>query len=139
MAYYLQAVKETFNVKSYDLDVNVGKRVYKEKDIILALVMNTKSIGGFPYFNYKTKLDDGKVDVLLVKKGVFNTPFNIWKLFVGGVEEFRDNPSIRIYSGNKVKINVKDKVLWNVDGDKSPFENIEVECLKRKITMLVGK
>lgn len=139
MAYYLEAVKETFNVKCYDVEITVGKRVYKEKDTILVLLLNTKSVAGFTYFNYKAKMDDGKMEVLVVKKDIFNTPFNIWKLFVLGIEKYKDHPSIRVYSGKDVKIKVKEKVLWNVDGDKSNYQNIEAKCLKKKITMFVGK
>ena len=138
-AYYLEAVKETFNVKSYDITVSVGKRVYKEKEAILVLVMNSKSVGGFPLFNYKAKLDDGKIEVLIVKKSVFNTPINIWKLFVNGIESYKDNPNVRFYQGNDIKVSVKDRVLWNVDGDKSDFCDIEVECLKKKISMFVNE
>lgn len=137
-AYYLAAVKETFNVKSYDITITIGKRVYKEKEAILVLVMNSKSVGGFPFFNYKAKMDDGKIDVLVVKKSVFNTPINIWKLFVNGIESYKDNPSIRFYSGDEIQVEVKDAVLWNVDGDKSEFKDIDVKCLKKKITMFVN-
>lgn len=138
-AYYLEAIKESFNVKSYNMTITIGKKVYKEKDVILALVMNTKSVGGFYYFNHKAKLDDGKVDVLVVKKGTFNTPFNIWRLFVKGIETYKGHPCMKVYSGSNVKIDVEDKVLWNVDGDKSTYSDIEVCCLKKKITMFVGE
>ena len=73
VAYYLEAIKETFQVKSYNLEVSIGKKVYKENDVILALVMNSKSVGGFTYFNYKAKLDDGKVDVFIAGVGTGGT------------------------------------------------------------------
>ena len=138
-AYFLGAVKETFNVKSYDVSLTVGKRVYKEKDAILVLVLNTKSVAGIPYFNYKAQMDDGKVEVLVVKKDLLNTPVNIWKIFVRGIEELKDNKSVRVYSGNEISVKVNEDVTWNVDGDKSEYSNIDVKCLKRKITMFVGK
>ena len=138
-AYYLKAVGETFHVKSYNLTITIGKKVYNEDNVILALVLNTKSVAGISYFNYKAQMDDGKIDVLLVKKTPLNTPVNIWRLFVKGVEAFKDNPNIRVYSGSEVKVEVSDQVLWNVDGDKSDFKDIEVKCLKRKIKMFVGE
>lgn len=138
-AYFLGAVKESFNIKPYQVDLTIGKRVYKESDAILVLVLNTKSVAGIPYFNHKAKMDDGKVDVLVVKKDVFNTPVNIWKLFIRGIEEYKDNKNIRFYSGANINVDVKDKVIWNVDGDKSDYNNIEVKCLKKKINMFVGE
>ena len=138
-AYYIEFVKETFNVTTNDMTITIGKKVYHEQDVILALVMNTKSIAGFPYFNYKAKMDDGKIDVVIIKKGSVNSPFNIWKLFLKGVEEFRDDHHVKVYTCSNVKIDVKNKINWNVDGDDSGYTDIDVKCLKKKITMFVGK
>ena len=137
-AYYLIAVKETFNVSSLNVTITIGKQVHKVKDAILVLVMNTKSVGGFPYLNYKSKMDDGKVEVLVVKKDTFNTPVNIWRLFAQGVENFKDNRNVKLYKGSNIKIQTDSDVLWNVDGDKSEYKNIEVNVLKKKISMFVG-
>lgn len=137
-AYYIEAIKETFHIQNYTLNIKIGKRVYKEKDVILALVLNTKSVAGFKYFNYKAKLDDGKIDLLIVKKDILNSPVNVWKIFVNGIENFKDHPNVRFYSGNEIKIDVEEKVLWNLDGDKSDFQNIDVKCFKKKIKMFVG-
>ena len=137
-AYYLVAVKETFNIQTLDVTITIGKKVYHEKEALLVLVLNTKSVGGFNYFNYKSSMDDGKVEVLVVKKEELKTPFNVWRLFVSGIDAFKDHHSVRYYKGSNIKIKVKEDVLWNVDGDKSNYKNIEVECLKKKINMLVG-
>lgn len=138
-AYVVSAIKETFNVKSYDLNIKVDNKSYKEKDCILALVMNSKSVGGFAKFNKNAKLDDGKIDLVVVKKDYFNTPVNIWSVFVAGVENLKKFSSVKVYSGKNICVDVKDKVLWNVDGDKSDYQNIEVNCLEKKIRMFVGE
>lgn len=137
-AYYLVAVKESFNVSSLNVKITVGKQIHKIKDAQLVLVLNTRSVGGFPYLNYKSDMSDGKVEVLVVKKDTFNTPVNIWRLFVKGVENFKDNRNIKLYKGKQVKIETDSDVFWNVDGDKSEYKNIEVEVLKKRICMFVG-
>lgn len=137
-AYYLIAVKETFNVNPLNVTITIGKKVHKIKDAILVLVLNTKSVGGFPYINYKSKMDDGKVEVLVITKDTFNTPVNIWRLFAQGVENFKENRNVKLFSGNYVKITTDGDVLWNVDGDKSEYKDIEVTVLKKRISMFVG-
>ena len=137
-AYYIVAVKESFNVTSLDVTITVGKAVHKIKGATLVLVMNTKSVGGFPYINYKSEMDDGKVEVLVIKHDPFNTPVNIWKLFLKGVENYKDSKSVKLYKGNKIKITTDSDVIWNVDGDKSNYKDIEVSVLKKKICMFVG-
>ena len=37
-----------------------------------------------------------------------------------------------------IKIETDSDVIWNVDGDKSEYKNIEVNVLKKKICMFVG-
>lgn len=138
-AYYIEFVKETFNVTTIDVTVSVGKKTFHEDNVLLALVMNTKAIAGFPYFNYKARMDDGKVDIVIVKKGPLNNPFNIWKLFLKGIEEFRDDPHVKIYSGSNIDVKVHNNICWNIDGDKSEYVDISVKCLKKKITMFVGE
>ncbi len=138
-AYVLSAIKESFHVKTYKLDIEVDSIKYKEEDCILALLLNSKSVGGFPKFNKNAKLDDGIIDLVIIKKDYFNTPVNIWSVFVAGVENLRKFSSVKVYSGKNISVKVKDKVLWNIDGDKSDFQNIEVKCLHKKIKMFVGE
>lgn len=137
-AYYLIAVKETFNVASLNVTISVGKQVHKIKDAQLVLVLNTRSVGGFPYLNYKSDMSDGKVEVLVIKNDALNTPVNIWRLFMQGVENFKDNKNVKLYKCSNVKIETDSDVAWNVDGDKSEYRNIEVKVLKKKISMFVG-
>ena len=137
-AYYLGAVKETFNIEPLNVTITVGKRVNKIKDALLVLVLNTRSVGGFPYLNYMSDMSDGKVEVLVIKKDTFNTPVNIWRLFAKGVENFKDNPNVKLYKGSNIKVETDSDVIWNVDGDKSEYKNIEVNVLKKKICMFVG-
>ena len=137
-AYYLGAVKETFNIEPLNVTITVGKRVNKIKDALLVLVLNTRSVGGFPYLNYMSDMSDGKVEVLVIKKDTFNTPVNIWRLFAKGVENFKDNPNVKLYKGSHIKVETDSDVIWNVDGDKSEYKNIEVNVLKKKICMFVG-
>lgn len=138
LAYYLIAFRESFNVASLDLKITVGKKIYNIKDAQLVLVLNTRSVGGFPYLNYKSDMADGRVEVLVVSNGPFNTPVNIWRLFLKGVENFKDNKNIKLFSGSDVKIETNCDVKWNIDGDKSEYRNIDIKVLKKKICMFVG-
>ena len=138
-AYFIQAFKETFDVKTYKLDLTIGKKVYHEDNVIMALVLNSRSVGGFTNFNYKAELDDGKVDVLLVKKSEFNSPVNIWKIVIQGIERAKDHPCVKVLSASNVSIKVDSEVIWNVDGDKSNYKDIDVKCIKKQITLFVGK
>jgi len=138
MAYFFQGAKEVFKVSNHTLKVNVGKKSFVQ-DASLVMILNTKSIAGFSKFNYKNKLGDGKFDVVIVKKPHIKTPVNVWKLFMMGVDNFADNDNFMVFSTDKVNIEVEDKVDWNLDGDAFSAKNIEVNCLKKRLSLFVPK
>ena len=138
MAYFFQGAKEVFKVSNHTLKVNVGKKSFVQ-DASLVMILNTKSIAGFSKFNYKNKLGDGKFDVVIVKKPHIKTPVNVWKLFMLGVDNFVDNDNFMVFSTDKVNIEVEDKVDWNLDGDAFNAKNIEVNCLKKRLSLFVPK
>ena len=134
LAYFLQGAKEVFKVDEQEVKVTVGKKTFTQ-DAILTMILNTKSVGGFSKFNYQNKLGDGKFDVVIVKKPQVKTPINIWKLFVMGVNKFLDNDNIMVFSADKVSINLKNKVDWNLDGDPYCADAIDVSCLKKRLAL----
>lgn len=138
MAYFMQGAKEAFKVNDYMLNLEIGKKKIKQ-DAILVMALNTKSVAGFSKFNYKNKLGDGKFDVVVVKKPELKTPFNIGKLFVRGVDGVSDNNNFMIFSTDHLKIQIDKKVDWNLDGDPFNAKDVEITCLKKKLSLFVPK
>ena len=138
MAYFMEGAKEAFKVNSHKLEVTVGKKTFTQ-DSILTLVLNTKSVGGFSKFNYQNKLGDGKFDVVIVKKPEIKTPVNIWKLFVMGVNKFLDNDNVVVFSADNVSIKADKDVDWNLDGDLFNAKDVDISCLKKRLSLFVPK
>lgn len=138
MAYFMQGAKQVFKVNDYMLNLQVGKKQIKQ-NAILVMVLNTKSVGGFSKFNYKNKLGDGKFDVVVVKKPEVKTPFNIWKLFIRGVNGVRENDNLMVFSTDHLKIGIDKKVDWNLDGDPYNAKDVEITCLKKRLSLFVPK
>ena len=138
MAYFLQGAKQVFNVDEQKLQVTVGKKTFTQ-DSILTMILNTKSVAGFSKFNYQNKLGDGKFDVVIVKKPQIKTPFNVWKLFAMGVSKFLDNENVMVFSADSISIDLEKPVDWNLDGDPFSAKKIEVNCLKKRLSLFVPK
>ena len=138
MAYFLQGAKDMFKTSENKLSFTVGKKRFTE-DSLLMLIMNTKSVGGFSKLNYKNKLGDGKFDVVVVKKPQLKTPVNIWRLFVQGVHNFYDNDNFTVFSTDEVTIDVPNTVKWNLDGDPYEAQKINIQCLKKRLSLFVPK
>ena len=137
-AYFLEGAKEIFTVNSHKLDIIVGKKRFTQ-DSILTLVLNTKSVGGFSKFNYQNKLGDGKFDVVIVKKPELNNPINIWNLFVKGVNTCMDNDDVVVFSADNVSIKADKHVDWNLDGDLYSAQDVDISCLKKRLSLFVPK
>ncbi len=137
-AYFMEGAKELFTVNSHKLDITVGKKRFTQ-DSILTLVLNTKSVGGFSKFNYQNKLGDGKFDVVIVKKPELANPINIWNLFVKGVNTCMDSDDVVVFSANNVSIKADKHVDWNLDGDLYSAKDVDISCLKKRLSLFVPK
>lgn len=65
LAYYLSGIKEIKNLKKIDLVVEYGKTKFSTK-CFLVFVFNGKTAGNIK-ISYKSKIDDGLLDVILIK------------------------------------------------------------------------
>ena len=138
MAYFLQGARQVFQVNEQTIKLTTGKKIQKINSFLI-LVLNSKSVAGFSTFNYKNRLGDGKFDVVVVKKPQLKTPINVWRLFALGVHSFTDNPNFMVFSTDKVTIEAKKKVDWNLDGDAYNAKKVEIECLKKRLSLFVKK
>lgn len=137
-AYFMEGAKDVFKVNSHRLEVTVGKKTFTQ-DSILTMVLNTKSVGGFSKFNYQNKLGDGKFDVVIVKKTEIENPINIWKLFMKGVNNSLDDKNVVVFSADNVSIKADKDVDWNLDGDLFNAKDVDISCLKRRLSLFVPK
>lgn len=137
MAYLLDGFKKSFDIEKVPVKLKANGKVYEEK-VLLLLIANSKSVGGFK-FNRKGNLNDGKVDIIIVKQNIFKLPFNVWKLFIYGFEKTKSRRFLRFIKTDKVEVEVSDDVYWNIDGEKGMPGNVKIEVLKRHLTFLVDK
>ena len=91
MAYYLEGVKE------------FPKQLSQNEDIMLFLVANSKSVGGFADAAPLASVSDGYLDVMIIKKMALLTeaPDLIFKLFQG---EHPKHPSIEYFQTKELSV-----------------------------------
>lgn len=137
IAYFIEGFKKSFNTEKIKVRIKIEEKVYEE-EVILLLVANSKSVAGFT-INKKGNLNDGKVDIILVKQNIFKIPFNVWKLFLYGLKIMRKKKCIRHFNTDKVEIEVLDDAVWTVDGEEYRRNDVKIEVLRRHLTFLVDK
>lgn len=89
MAYYLEGVKEFPKQLSQNMTLTFNSKEYSgTEDIMLFLVANSKSVGGFADAAPLASVSDGYLDVMIIKKMALLTeaPDLIFKLFQENIQ-----------------------------------------------------
>ena len=104
MAYYLEGVKEFPKQLSQNMTLTFNSKEYSgTEDIMLFLVANSKSVGGFADAAPLASVSDGYLDVMIIKKMTLLTeaPDLIFKLFQG---EHPKHPSIEYFQTKELSV-----------------------------------
>lgn len=135
-AYILESIRQLSEIKSYDMTIQTTEQTYTGS-FILGLVTNSLSIGGFKtLLPGDVKLDDGKFEVILIKK-----PQNIIELhgIISALvyEKLENNPHIIYFKTNLLKISTSDEVAWTLDGEYGGTQKeVEILNLSREIQII---
>ena len=125
-AYYFVAVSALFKIKKLDVHVEADDKVIDMKTP-LVLIMNSKNVGGFPV-NFHYSVVDGMVELYITKPGIFNGLLHYL---------FFKMRTIKIRASH-VKVSIKSKEFWCLDGEKGFDGDIEINVLKQELRM-IGK
>ena len=115
IAYFIVAILYLGKIRSYKIKVRVNEKEFEDK-VIYGSISNSKSIGGFKWFKKKgVKINDGKFEVLLIKK-----PKNIigWlKMLVLVIIKKHKDKYFYYFQTDKIEINSEKNLTWTLDGE----------------------
>ena len=115
LAYYFHAVPRVF--KSIKIK---GKLVFEDKEVEFItpfmLLLNGRRMGGFP-INKGAKNDDGVIDIIYSKPGIFNS---LPRYFI-------NRKSLNKYQVSKVRVELPSDTLWEIDGERGPLGSVDIE------------
>lgn len=113
LAYYGLAIKEAFHRQrlAYEIDVH-GEKYHGQTPFVLLL--NGRFMGGF-LVNPKSKVNDGKMELFLVKPGLFN-----------GLLHYLFHTGIQVIRSDVFKIKIDSEQPWCLDGEKGTSGSITV-------------
>lgn len=138
LAYFTHGVGLVFKVKNkpMNIKVTIDNQIY-EGEYSYVFVANTTSIGGFR-LNDNAKLNDGKVDVILIKKSFLNGLFKILKMFTFGIVRLKDR-NIKKFTVPECDIEFEEKRVWNLDGEEGLVGSAHFKVLKEDVKMIMAK
>ncbi|GIO22822.1 diacylglycerol kinase [Oceanobacillus sp. J11TS1] len=114
LAYYIKGIEMLPSLKAARVKIEYDDQVLEE-DIMLFLISNTNSVGGFEKLAPDARLNDGYFDVLILKKTNLAEFIQIASLALRG--EHLKSKNIIYTQAKRVKVTNEDKMQLNLDGE----------------------
>ena len=132
-AYYITGIDELKNIKKFDLKMRIDDNEEISEKAILYIILNGKKVGGFDELLQNANVDDGIMDILIVKN--IENPLEISKilfdLFNGQIV---NNENVRTLQAKKCVIEeVSEEIGVSIDGEEGKNEKVEIEFIRDKL------
>lgn len=135
VSYYLKGIEEALYMRKFSIEVEAKDVEYKG-DMYLMLIFNGKTAGNIN-LAYKAKVDDGLLDVIIVKEVLLPNMLPLLISVLKGEHlEGYNKDEILYFKTDKLKVDCKDNLITDIDGEKGPDFPLEIECIKDGIQLL---
>lgn len=135
LAYYVKGAEILPFLSPTRVRIETSERILEE-DIMLFLIANSCSVGGFERLFPEADLSDGLFDCLLVKQTALPDFVRLVRLAVKG--QHLSDPSIVHFRTDRLSITSTDgEVLLNLDGEQGGPLPCDFEVLTRHIELMV--
>lgn len=116
MAYYIQGLVELPKVRFKPIKVKIISEEYSnEEEIIMFLISNSPSIGGFKKIAPLAEVEDGYLDCLIIKKSDVQSIISIFINVLRG--EHIKHPNVTYFKTKDIYIESNDGIQIDIDGE----------------------
>jgi len=133
LAYYVKGLEQLPNFRKLKIKVTSEKTVF-DGDMYLMLIFNGQTAGNLK-FAYKAEVDDGLLDVIIIKAGMIKDMIALFINMLKG-EHLEDENSIVYFKANKIKVECLENIVTDIDGERGPDFPLYIECVKKGIDIL---
>lgn len=130
LAYYLKGLGQIPKFRSLHVKMTADGQVI-DGDILLFLVMNSGIVGSFPALAPAAKIDDGKLDVLIINKCSIPELMGLFiSMFAG---RHIASSHVRYLQAAQLEIACDEPVDSDLDGELGPVLPLTISTLTRKL------
>lgn len=130
LAYMLKGVEQLSKIQPFDIELEYDDRFF-EGEIMMFLISNTNSTGGFEKIAPKASFNDGKFDLTIIRKGNVPELIDIAKKILSGTH--LTHPLVFHAHAKRIKINSPVGLSINLDGEHGGTVPIEFNNLKHHL------
>ncbi len=136
LSYYVTGLLSMIKFRPFYLKIETDEKIIIEK-VALILIFNGSSVGGMDTFTDNSSIQDGKLDVVVLK----DVPvYKIGQLFIKLLRRTHigDENVIYLKESNLTVSRIKgDCDLPDVDGDAGPEFPMEIKCIHKGLKMFL--
>ena len=116
LAYYIEGLREITLQNLESINLNIESEEYSlDEEVLLFIVSNSSSIGGFKKLAPEADVLDGLLDVVIIKKSGVQDLANIFiNIFSGG---HVNHPNVLYFKSKKVELKTNQDVPIDLDGE----------------------
>lgn len=133
LAYYVKGFEQLPNFRKLKIKVTSKNAIY-DGDMYLMMVFNGQTAGNLK-FAYKAAVDDGMLDVIIIKAGMIVDMLALFFNMLKG-EHLEDENSIVYFKTDKLYIECHEDIVTDTDGERGPDFPLKIECVKGGIDVL---
>lgn len=131
MAYYLRGLGDLPSFRSLDLTIEADGIVLQEKAFLFVIV-NNGTVGSLKHIAKKARIDDGKLDLIVVRQsGIPDLMALIVEIVAGGDYTHRKN--VLYLQASELKISCSEALESDLDGELGPGLPLAVTTLPGRL------
>ncbi|AMP21170.1 hypothetical protein AZF37_08370 [endosymbiont 'TC1' of Trimyema compressum] len=133
-AYYFKTATQFSSFKPFSLKATIDGQVI-EKDVLMFAFSTGTQIAGFKNIIHDASLNDGKLDLFLIKVcSYFELPAILFNIMAG---QFTESKYVTHFQGESFHLEGATDVPIVFDGDKGISLPLTVEVIKEKISLFI--
>lgn len=135
VSYYIKGIEEAMHMRQFNITVK-SKEVNYTGDMYLMLIFNGKTAGNLN-LAYKSELDDGYLDVIIIKgMPIPRTIPVLINVLKGEHLDHHNGEELLYFKTRNVNIICNDDLITDVDGEKGPDFPLNIQCIEDGIEIL---
>ncbi len=135
-SYFITAAREPFEQKPFKIRIETEDGIVEET-VVVVMIFNGSSVGRIDLFSDNSSIQDGLLDIVMLRAGKMAETLKILSEFEDG--KFVNNDNVAYIKEKKFKISLVEGkcTTTDADGDEGPMLPFDVECVEKGIDMFM--
>lgn len=136
LAYYFEGIRELASQNLEPLHVKIVSDEYaNEEDILLFVISNSSSIGGFRKLAPEADMLDGFLDVLIIRNSAVSDLANIFINVLTG--EHINHPNVIYFKTKSIVIESKEDIPIDIDGEYGGKLSAKFQVIPKALRIII--